>query len=224
MGSAKELLANFILREVRGKKILGLGTGKTMRHVINRIKEEGVVGDFEFVCSSIYTELRVREIGGKVLSIYSGVIPEVYVDSFDVITHHRVLIKGGGGALLREKLLASASKKRIYLGEFTKVKESPPFLIPIEVVPASVLYVIDALKRIGIEAKLREGDSKMGPVITDNGNFIVDAQVKDEDLCSKHRLFKEVVGIVETGIFCKEFIDKIVLGDERGRIEVVEEG
>ncbi|WP_054838808.1 ribose-5-phosphate isomerase A [Sulfuracidifex metallicus] len=95
------------------------------------------------------------------------------------------MIKGGGAALFREKILASYSKHRVYIGEYTKIiNRNSSIKIPIEVLPVAHKYVIDSLKEKGIEAKPRESDGKIGSVFSDNGNMILDLEIKNEiDLC-----------------------------------------
>ncbi|QGA54333.1 ribose 5-phosphate isomerase A [Sulfolobus sp. E5-1-F] len=216
----KELLATYTLNYLRGKKIVGIGTGKTVRKLIEVLsKEENLKEGVLFVASSIDTEIELSKRGFKVISLLSAIQPEIYVDSFDVVTKDGIMIKGGGGALLREKLLTYFSKYRIFIGEFNKLKDSKLVDVPIEVINVGVSYVKDKLERMGFNVRIREGSGKMGPIISDNGNAILDVSVKTEDLCEFDRMIKTIPSIVETGIFCKQLYNKIILANEEGRIE-----
>ncbi|QXJ32853.1 ribose 5-phosphate isomerase A [Saccharolobus shibatae] len=216
----KELLATYTLNYLREKKIIGVGTGKTVKKLIEVLsKEENLKETVLFVASSLDTEIELSKHGLKVISLLSAIQPEIYVDSFDVVTKDGIMIKGGGGALLREKLLTYFSKYRIFIGEFNKLKDSKLIDVPIEVVSIGVSYVKDKLEKMGFAVKIREGSGKMGPIISDNGNAILDVSVKTENLCEFDRMIKTIPSVVETGIFCKELYNKIILANEEGRIE-----
>ncbi|MCH4815110.1 MAG: ribose 5-phosphate isomerase A [Saccharolobus sp.] len=216
----KELLATYALNYLREKKIIGVGTGKTVKKLIEVLsKEENLKETVLFVASSLDTEIELSKHGFKVISLLSAIQPEIYVDSFDVVTKDGIMIKGGGGALLREKLLTYFSKYRIFIGEFNKLKDSKLIDVPIEVVSIGVSYVKDKLEKMGFAVKIREGSGKMGPIISDNGNAILDVSVKTENLCEFDRMIKTIPSVVETGIFCKELYNKIILANEEGRIE-----
>ncbi|AAK41253.1 ribose 5-phosphate isomerase A [Saccharolobus solfataricus] len=221
----KELLATYTLNYLRGKKIIGVGTGKTVKKLIEVLSsEENLKESSLFVASSIDTEIELSKRGFKVLSLFSAIQPEIYVDSFDIVTKDGIMIKGGGGALLREKLLAYFSKYRIFIGESTKLKDTKVIDIPIEVISVGVSYVKYKLEKMGFTVKIREGSGKMGPIISDNGNVILDVSVKTENLCEFDRMIKNIPSIVETGIFCKELYNKIILANEQGRIEEMDAG
>ncbi|QXJ29623.1 Ribose 5-phosphate isomerase A [Saccharolobus shibatae B12] len=216
----KELLATYALNYLREKKIIGVGTGKTVKKLIEVLsKEENLKETVLFVASSFDTEIELSKHGLKVISLLSAIQPEIYVDSFDVVTKDGIMIKGGGGALLREKLLTYFSKYRIFIGEFNKLKDSKLIDVPIEVVSIGVSYVKDKLEKMGFAVKIREGSGKMGPIISDNGNAILDVSVKTENLCEFDRMIKTIPSVIETGIFCKELYNKIILANEEGRIE-----
>jgi|ECHnycMinimDraft_1075156.scaffolds.fasta_scaffold07727_1 ribose 5-phosphate isomerase A len=219
----KEILAVEAQSYLDNVDTLGLGTGKTVRTLIKHLHKEGLLTKFNVVCSSIDTELAVSQLGGKVLSIQNGIVPDVYLDSFDTLVRRRILVKGGGGALLREKLLAAHSKTRVYLGEGWKLREFP-VSVPLEVVPATLHYIYSQLKREGYTVSLRESTGKAGPVVTDNGNLLMDLEAREsEDLCQLESRLRGIVGIVETGIFCPNLYDHIVIAHDSSieRIERV---
>jgi ribose 5-phosphate isomerase A len=131
---------------------------------------------------------------------------DIAFDGADEIDSSLNLIKGGGGCLLQEKLVASAAKKFVIIVD--ESKDSPnlgvKWKVPIEVVPCAYNLVIKKLQAMGGKAKLREGSGKAGPVVTDNGNFILDADFGV--ITDPHALDQELIkipGIVETGLFAK---------------------
>ncbi|BDB97849.1 ribose 5-phosphate isomerase A [Saccharolobus caldissimus] len=221
---AKEILANYVLQYLKENDIIGLGTGRTIRKLIEVLsKEENIKRGSIFLASSIDSELELSKNGFKVVSLFSGLRPSIYIDSFDVLTNAGVMIKGGGGALFREKLLTYFSKYKIFIGEESKLKKNVKALeVPIEVVNVSVNYVMRELENIGYEVKYREGSGKIGPIISDNGNIILDVIVKTEELCEFDKNVKRIPGVIETGVFCKELYNKIILADNNGRIEEIE--
>lgn len=225
MADPKEYLAAHVIGYMKDKRVIGLGTGKTVRFVISRISNNyELFKDKLFIGSSIDTETLLVKYGFNVLSIVSGIRPEIYIDSFDIYDG-RILIKGKGGALLREKLLAYNSGLRIYVGDYTKYQKPKIYQIPVEVIPISLNYVINKLKIMNIDAEIREEGSKIGPIMSDNGNVLINLKVKDDpslDLCKLSEDLKKIPGIIETGIFCKELYDIIVLADENGRLEIIQ--
>ncbi|WP_338601780.1 ribose 5-phosphate isomerase A [Sulfolobus tengchongensis] len=217
---AKELLATYVLSYLKGKKVIGIGTGRTVRKLIEVLSgDDSIRKDSLFIASSIDTEIELSKYGFNVISPLSGIQPLVYIDSFDLVTKNGIMIKGGGGALLREKVLAYFSEYRIFIGEFSKLKDIKIIDVPVEVISISLNYVKKELEKRGFNVKVREGTGKIGPIISDNGNAILDVSVKDEDLCKFDKTVKEIPAVIETGVFCKELYDKIILADEQGKIE-----
>ncbi|BCS91968.1 Ribose-5-phosphate isomerase A [Metallosphaera sp. J1] len=227
MADPKEVLAQYVLPILADKKIIGLGTGKTVRKLVEVMALHNSLQDKKVVTSSTDTDMLASSKGAMVLSPFSGVIPEIYVDSFDFLVESRgrkVLIKGGGGALLREKILSFFSLQRIFIGEVSKFVSRKEIQVPVEIVPAGFSLILARLSQMGLNPAPREGTGKMGPIVTDNGNLILDINVKVEDLCRLERELKTIPGIVETGIFCENLYDSIVVGDSEGRLQVFQRG
>ncbi len=221
----KEVLAQYSIKYVKDTNIIGLGTGKTIRKLIEVMsKHDDLKKDKLFVASSIDTEMELSKNNFNVITLFSGIRPQVYIDSFDAITQDGILIKGGGGALLREKLLSYFSQKRIFIGDSSKMKRNKLYEVPVEVVSVSVNYVMRSLEDNGYAVRYREGSGKIGPIISDNGNVILDVVVKAEELCKFNEISKKIPGIVETGVFCKDLYDKVIIADENGRIEEIMRG
>jgi ribose 5-phosphate isomerase A len=221
----KEVVSNYALQYIKNNKIIGIGTGKTVRKLIELIIKNNMINDKLYVTSSIDSDIEISKNGGIVISLYNGNIPDIYIDSFDYlipVNHSYVMIKGGGGALLREKLLAYFANKKVFIGEISKIKKSFPIKIPIEIVPVSLSYISNKLKELNYNAEIREGNGKIGPIISDNGNIIVDITINSyTDLCELDSKLKDIPGIIETGIFCDKLYDEIIIGNENGRLEII---
>lgn len=222
---SKKIVAKEVLKMIEREELIGLGTGSTVMELVKLMNEFNMIKGKKFICSSLETEEAVSKMGGLVLSPFSinGVI-DLYIDSFDEIDDELNLLKGGGGAFLREKVLAFNSKKRIFIGEKSKeVKRlSSNFPIPIEVVPFSLPFIIPSLSS-SFSVKIRKGNLKRGPVISDNGNIIIDAipLKKDLDPCRLDLHLKAIPGVVETGIFCNNLVDLVLIADTSGIIREI---
>ncbi len=224
---AKEIVAKYSIEYIKDKRIIGLGTGKTARKLIEIISQ---ISDFKnkyYIASSIDSEIELSKKGFSVISLFSGITPDVYIDSFDFLLRNNdkiILIKGGGGALFREKLLTVNSKERIFIGEISKLKVPKSLQIPIEVVPVSLNYVISSITNLGFNVRVREGPNKIGPTISDNGNVILDIELSNtKDLCKLNEEISNIVGVIETGIFCDSY-NTIILADADGRVEIIKKG
>jgi ribose 5-phosphate isomerase A len=139
------------------------------------------------------------------------------VDGADEVDRDLNLTKGGGGALFQEKVVASASKKLVIIVDESKLvdKLASKFLIPIEVLPFSLGVVKKKIEAMGIEPIVRNAEKKMGPVVTDNGNFIIDLKFpKPIDDPAKIAVdLKMISGVVETGLFIG-MTDEVHVGQE----------
>ena len=217
---AKEIVSRYVIDKLKEPQIIGLGTGRTVKKLIEVMHNENLIKGKLFITSSIDTELELSSKGGIVLSLYSGIKPMIYVDSFDFVTSDKIMIKGGGAALLREKMLYYFSSSKIFIGEEQKMKDISVYPVPVEVVPVGVSYIISLLRERGYEVKVRESNGKIGPIVSDNGNIIIDVMVRKEFLCSFDKEVKTIPSVVETGVFCgKDY--EIYLANENGRITVL---
>ncbi|BFH74364.1 ribose 5-phosphate isomerase A [Sulfurisphaera javensis] len=216
----KEVVSQFVVNKLKEYQIIGLGTGRTVKKLIEILEKEKLIQGKYFVASSIDTELEISKRDGVVLSLFSGVKPQIYIDSFDYVTSDKIMIKGGGAALLREKMLYYFSSTKIFIGEETKLKDQKEYLVPLEVVHVGLSYVISDLKKQGYEIKIRESNGKIGPIISDNGNPILDVKVKREELCEFEKKIKFIPSVIESGIFCgKDY--EIYLANEDGRVTIL---
>lgn len=203
----KELVAAEIAKRVRDGEILGVGTGSTVELAIDkigrRVNEEGL--SISAVPSSFQTAWRCEKAGIKVL--HAGWRKELAwgFDGADAVDGKLWVIKGGGGAMLLEKLLAARCRELIIIVDESKMKTSLDGLaIPVEVIPEGAWAAERGFEQLGAEtAALRmAGAGKHGPVITEKGNLIYDVRFPKVDAGLEERI-KTVVGVVDSGLFTR---------------------
>ena len=223
---AKKDAALEAVRHVKDGFIVGLGSGSTAAYAIeeigNRIKSKGlrVVG----VPTSYQAFMLAIKCKIQTTTLEEHPELDLTIDGADQIDQELNLIKGMGGALTREKIVASASEKLVIVAdESKKVKilgeNNHP--IPIETIPFAATFVMRKLKEIGGKPALREGMKKVGPVITDNGNVVIDVDFGlIHEPVKLERKLKCLPGVVETGLFVK-MTDVVYLG-KRSTVEKIE--
>ena len=194
-----------------GMKI-GLGTGSTAMPAVQRLYEriaDGTLKDVKAVVTSFQTSLACEELGSPFYSLNDKVIGahlDLTIDGADEIDVNNNLIKGGGAALLREKIVAyNSDNYAIVADESKSVKDlGTKFPLPVEIIPDARVSVIRELKKTGASCVLREGVKKAGPVITDNGNMILDIRwEKAVDSAEMEAKIDSITGVVECGFFTK---------------------
>lgn len=191
--------------------IVGVGTGSTANLFIDelgKIKNK-ICGA---VASSEVSAQRLKGHGIQVVSLNDvGSLP-VYVDGADEITRHLHMIKGGGGALTREKIVAAASRKFICLCDSSKLVDIlGSFPLPVEVIPMASGYVARQMVLLGGQPKLREG------FVTDNGNIILDVSgLKILNPVELETTLNNIVGVVTNGLFARRGADVLLLGTLNG--------
>lgn len=187
--------------------VVGLGSGSTATHLIriigSRLKS-GELSDILGVPTSNQVAAEAVEAGLPLTSLDERLELDIAVDGADQINGELEAIKGGGGALLREKVVASASRRYILIADERKLTsrlgEGCP--LPIEVLPFARGPVLDSIRVLGADAVVRVRSGKTGPMVTDNGNFIIDADFGA--LADPWRLegeLKAIPGVLETGLF-----------------------
>ena len=209
-------VARAAIQYVPEGKIIGVGTGSTANYFIDelaRIKSR-ITGA---VASSRATAERLRSHGIPVfdLNALSGPLP-VYIDGADEITRTGAMIKGGGGALTREKIIASASDRFICIADESKlVDKLGRFPLPVEVIPMAHRILAEKLETLGGRPLLRMKDGK--PFVTDNGNYILD--VSGLAIAQPGELEDTInhwVGVVTVGLFARRGADICLLGSSGG--------
>ncbi len=191
--------------------IIGVGTGSTANFFIEELaKVKGRIDGA--VASSEATAQRLKSHGITVYELNDVGELEVYVDGADEITAHMHMIKGGGGALTREKIVAACSRKFICLADQSKLVDVlGRFPLPIEVIPMARSYVARKLVQLGGQPRLREGFT------TDNGNVILDiAGLNIMNPVEMETRLNQIVGVVTNGLFALRPADVLLLGTTDG--------
>jgi len=221
---AREAAIREALKEVKDGMIIGYGSGTTVAQLTPMLKkvieENGF--EIEFIPSSLQSKDLLVSHGLKLTTLEEHPEPDLVLDSFDQADHEGNVIKGGGGALLREKVLAQAAKRVVLIGDYRKLKDRMDFPIPIEVLQYAYPHVKRVLESLNLKVEPRIGKGKIGPIITDNGNLLADVYAgRIEDPESLDERLRRVAGILETGIFPK-FANLIVIGYPDGAVKRME--
>lgn len=228
LAGLRRLASEKALSHIEPGMIVGLGSGSTIGDTFLPLLVEkirmGSLRDISLVPSSRQIEFRLLEEGLTFSSLNQIDYLDVTVDSADLVEKESLTaIKGGGGALLLEKVLSSVSKKVVLVLDERKVIEKVPpgFPIPVEVLQDLVLLVKKRIEKIlGVSARIRMGSGKVGPVITDSGNAIIDVPLpENRELDWLNDFFKSIPGILENGIF-KGIVSYAYVGTSRGVLEL----
>ncbi len=214
---AKLNAASKALEFVNDAEVIGVGTGSTVEKFIQVLRDRKEhFKDRIFVASSIDTVLKLSEAGFRVVKTMSLKSIDVYVDGADEVDPELNMIKGGGAALTLEKILAYYSLRRVFIVDYRKlVKElGTNHFIPIEVLPKALGMIINKLRSLGYEVRLRYPlEGKYGPVISDVGGVIVDVLPEGgiKDPIKVDAELKSLPGVIETGLFIK-LADRVIVG------------
>src|SRR5881628_1502304 len=214
------------LREIRDGTTIGLGSGSTVLKALElateRIRKEHL--QVTFVPTSYQMELAARRLGLKTTHLEEDTELDMAIDGADQIQWRTLdMVKGGGAALLREKIVDSSTRKLVIVVDEKKLAktlggEQP---IPVEIVPFCYQATLAKVKRLSEKAILREGTGKVGPVVTDNGNLIVDAYFRNlrrPEII--HEKLKNVPGVIETGLFLG-MADVAYVGRKDGHVDIL---
>jgi len=196
---------------INDDSIVGVGTGSTVNHFIDALAtiKDRISGA---VSSSEESTKRLKAHGIEVFDLNSVDVLDVYIDGADEITKHMAMIKGGGAALTREKIVAAVAKQFICIADDSKqVELLGQFPLPVEVIPMARSYVARELVKLGGDPVYRQG------VITDNGNVILD--VHNLEILDPKTLetdINAIVGVVTNGLFALRGANILVLGTQQG--------
>lgn len=191
--------------------IIGVGTGSTANYFIDELAR--VKGRIDgAVASSEATAQRLKSHGIPVFDLNSVDGMDIYVDGADEITEHFHMIKGGGGALTREKIVAACARHFVCVADQSKlVGVLGAFALPVEVIPMARSYVARELVKLGGQPKLREGFT------TDNGNVILDVSgMSILDPVKLETEINQITGVVTNGLFARRPADILLLGTASG--------
>ena len=207
----KKEVAIAAITYIEDDTIVGVGTGSTVNFFIEELAK--IKGRIEgAVSSSDASEELLKQHNIPVLALNSVIEIPVYVDGADEATKHRHLIKGGGGALTREKIVAAASKQFVCIIDDSKmVPILGAFPLPIEVIPMAQSYVARKIVKLGGQPVLREG------FMTDNGNIIIDVHnMKIENPLELEQQLNQIVGVVANGLFAHRPADILLIASDNG--------
>ena len=204
-------VARAALKHVEDGMTLGVGTGSTVNAFIDQLAASGKHLEAA-VSSSEETTRRLQHIGVRVVDLNHSGDLELYIDGADEVDEHRRLIKGGGGALTREKIIAAASRKFVCIVDASKcVKVLGEFPLPVEVIPMARAMVSRKLVGMGGRPELREDFT------TDNGNLILDVRNLDlVDPVNTETDINQIPGVVTCGLFARRGADVVLVATEDG--------
>lgn len=207
----KQAVARAAVKYVPDGGVLGVGTGSTVNFFIEELAK--IRHRFEgAVASSEVTAQRLKTAGIRVVDLNGVNELPVYVDGADEVTRHLTMIKGGGGALTREKIVAAVARKFICIADESKlVGVLGKFPLPVEVIPMARSYVARKLAALGGQPELRQG------LTTDNGNVILDVHgLQILNPVELEANLNQITGVVANGIFAKRPADVLLLGAGSG--------
>ena len=216
----KEMAARAALADIETDQVIGIGSGSTVEYFIKLLREKVISEHFKIMAVPTSYQTAFLLIKNQISLTTLNEHPEldIAIDGADEIDSALNLIKGGGAALTQEKIVDSMAKKFIIIADESKMvrKLGEKMPVPIEILPIALACVNKRLKAYSHEFRLREAVNKLGPVITDNGNFIIDAKITDiKNLKQLALELKGIPGVVENGLFI-EMADLAYIGTKTG--------
>lgn len=198
----KRKIAQEAVRHVKDGMIVGLGTGSTSELMVEELGKrvrEGLA--IQAVATSIKTERLAENLGIPLISLEEVKHLDLIIDGIDQIDPGFSILKGGGGALFREKIVALYAREVIYMADESKfVARLQPHILPVEIEPFGYRRLLDVLHARGVKGEIRRTDGK--PFITDGGNWIIDVSLQNiPDVRHFSREMKLATGVIETGYF-----------------------
>jgi ribose 5-phosphate isomerase A len=209
--AGKRAAARAALEFVVPGEVLGVGTGSTVNFFIEELAERRIqLGGA--VSSSVGTTERLEAVGIPVLDLNEVGEIQTYIDGADETNHQRQLIKGGGAALTREKIIAASAHRFVCIADEGKLVETlGTFPLPVEVIPMARSYVSRELSRLGGRPVYRDR------VVSDNGNHIIDVHgLRISDPISLESAINQITGVVTVGLFAARPADVVILGGPGG--------
>jgi len=204
------------LREIHDGMVVGLGSGSTVTLMVEELARVGF--RVKVIPASSQTLIEAVRHGLDVAYLEAYPCPDIYLDSFDQVDVAGNVIKGGGGAHLREKVLSYSSERVILVGDYGKRSEILSIPVPLEVNPFALPYVLARVSEMGGRPALRVSQGKNGPVVSDNGNYIVDVdfgEIRDPE--KLETMLRKIPGLLENGLFIRA-ADVILIGEATGGV------
>ncbi|NRF91311.1 ribose-5-phosphate isomerase RpiA [Paenibacillus frigoriresistens] len=219
----KQLAAEKAVEFIEDGMVVGLGTGSTAYWAIHKIAQRIQKGlRIRAVASSRDSEELANKLGIPMVPFSEIELIDLTIDGADEVDPHLNLIKGGGGALVREKILASNSKRFfVIVDESKRVEHLGQFPLPVEIVPFAANFTINKLKELGCNTRIRMSNDK--EYITDNGNIIVDCNF--EKIVEPRELNKQInliPGVLDNGLFTR-MVSSLIIGYNDGKVKIIDQ-
>jgi ribose 5-phosphate isomerase A len=218
----KKAAAEKAVENIASDMIVGLGTGSTAFWAIQKIGERVREGlKIKAVATSVQSETLARELGIPIIAFSEIDAIDLTIDGADEIDGHGNLIKGGGGALLREKIVAHNSKALHIVADHNKKVDSlGKFPLPVEIFPFGYELTLKNLQRLARSVTMRKSGDKF--FVTDNGNFIADGDFFPiVDPASLDLQLKSIPGVAETGLFLHPMVTTVTIGFDDGTVKTL---
>lgn len=218
----KKRAAEKAVEYIKDKMVVGLGTGSTAYWAIQKIGERVREGlQLGAVATSVETEKLASEAGIPILPFSSLKTIDLTIDGADEVDPQHNLIKGGGGALLREKLIAFNSTTYLIIVDESKlVKQLGSFPLPVEILPFGSELTVKQLQKTSKEVAIRQKEGKI--FTTDNGNLIADLQLHSiSDPQHLNEALLRIPGVLETGLFPGVMVSKVIVGMQSGELKIL---
>jgi len=223
----KQVVADAAIREVRSDMILGLGSGSTAALMIKSLADEmrsGKLQNIRGVATSFQSEVLALELNIPLIDLASISQIDLAIDGADEVDPGFQLIKGGGACHVREKLVASKANKLLIVVDETKLVQNLnlSFPLPVEVLPNAWKQVQEVISEMNGSSSLRMAIKKAGPVVTDQGNLILDVLFNDgiKNPKETEMSINNIPGVLENGLFV-DLVDKVLVGKIENNIPVV---
>ena len=223
----KQIVADAAIKEVKSGMILGLGSGSTAALMIESLAGEirsGKLQNIRGVATSFQSEVLALQLDIPLIDLASVSQIDLAIDGADEVDPRFNLIKGGGACHVREKLVASKANKLLIVVDETKLVQNlnQSFPLPVEVLPNAWKQVQGVISEMNGTSILRMATKKAGPVVTDQGNLILDVKFNDgiQDPKDIERSINNIPGVLENGLFV-DLTDKVLVGKIENSIPVV---
>lgn len=209
---------------VKENMVLGIGSGSTVVYAVKAIAEinNNNVLNLKCVPTSFQSRQLIVENGLTLVSLDQYPEIDLDIDGADEIDKSLNLIKGGGGCLVQEKIVAASSKKLVIIADYTKkseyLGESWKKGVPLEIIPTAHVPIMKKLDKLGGIPVLRMAQAKAGPIVSDNGNFIIDVDFgKIKNPSDLNLTLLKIPGVVDTGLFVS-MVSKAYIGQKDGTV------
>lgn len=203
----KQEVGRIAANRVQSGSIVGLGTGSTTAYTIQFLGERlksGELKDIQGIPTSFQAEVLAKQYSIPLTTLDATDHIDIAIDGADEVDPQKNLIKGGGAAHTREKIVDSLAEQFIVVVDSSKIVErlGSSFPVPVEVIPMAIAPVMRAIEKLGGRPELRMGVRKAGPVITDQGNMVVDVKFDNiSDPADLEKTLNNIPGVLENGIF-----------------------